>query len=447
MKRIIAAIFLINISWLSYSQDSTEAKLTFKQAVKIGLDNNLTLNQQKNLLISSKVEKTAGVLGLGPTVNVNGNAGRNDGNSFNQQEGRVINGILDFTNVSIDAQMPLFRGLNVLNTYRSSANAYEAQLHNVNRTQQDVIRDVSRQYLTCLLDQRLVMINEKNLEYQQQLHAQISEQVAAGSRAEVDLKNQEYQVKNANLLLVRAKNTLTNDKALLAQTLQLDPLVAFSLEEPGWEINDLDNLSVDELYKIAAERRSDLKRAELNEKSLQYSFQATKGTYFPSVTAFASYGSAYNYVHKNPENRTFDQQFWSDNTQLTYGISFRVPIYNAFANRSNVVRNRMLYENAKLQTENTEIVAKSEVLLAYRNLKDAESAFEAATAQLDAAEISNALERERYTLGISDIVALTQSNQALTQAQGDYESARYTLMFQKLLINYATGTLQYEDIP
>lgn len=107
----------------------------------------------------------------------------------------------------------------------------------------------------------------------------------------------------------------------------------------------------------------------------------------------------------------------------------------------------MLYENAKLQTENTEIVAKSEVLLAYRNLKDAESAFEAATAQLDAAEISNALERERYTLGISDIVALTQSNQALTQAQGDYESARYTLMFQKLLINYATGTLQYEDIP
>jgi outer membrane protein len=107
----------------------------------------------------------------------------------------------------------------------------------------------------------------------------------------------------------------------------------------------------------------------------------------------------------------------------------------------------MVYENAKLQTENTEIVVKTEVLLAYQNLQDAKSAYEAAQAQLSAAETANSLERERYILGISDIVALTQSNQSLTRAQSDYENARYTLMFQNLLINYATGVLKFEDIP
>jgi len=453
-KRTLLLIFGIVVCAISISvaQDSAMTTLTFKEAVKIGLENNLNLNQQKNLLVSSKVQKTSGMLSFGPTVNINGNIGRNDGNSFNQQEGRVINGVLDFAGASVDASMPLFRGLNVVNTFRQSSALYDAQLHNVSRTNQDVIRDIAAQFLTCLLDQRLVLISEKNLESQQQQFDQIREQVSAGSRAEVDQKNQEYQVKNANLLLLRAQNTLRNDKAILAQTLQLDPSISFGVEEPNWPVGDLDELALDELYQIGAERRSDLKMVESNEKAAKFGYQATKGNYFPSVTLFASYQSQYNYVHAspsnpNPDNRTFEQQFTSDNTQLTYGVSFRVPLYNAFQTRSNAVRNRIIYENSKLATENRSLQVKSDILLAYQNLRDAESAYEAAESQLEAARISNSLERERYALGISDIVALTQANQLLTRAEADMESARYTLMFRKLMINYATGTLKFEDIP
>jgi outer membrane protein len=434
------------------TQDATSTSLTFKEAVKMGLENNLNLNQQKNLLIANRVDKTSGLLSFGPSISISGNTGRNDGNSFNQQEGRAINGVRDFTSASIDANMPLFRGLSVMNGYRQSASLYEAQLQNVNRTNQDVITNIARQYLTCLLDQRLVVINEKNLESQEQQYNQIFEQVSAGSRAEVDLKNQEYQVKNANLLLLRAKNTLRNDKAVLAQTLQLDPAIAFGLEEPAWPMGGLEDLSLEELYALGLSRRSDLKMATFNEKAAQFGYQATKGSYFPSVSLFASYGSAYNYVHRsatnlNPTNRDFEQQFINDNTQLYYGLSFRIPLYNAFQTRSNVVRNRILYENSRLATENAELTVKSEILLAYQNLRDAQLAFEAAKSQLAAASISTELERERYRLGISDIVALTQANQLLTRAEAEFESARYTLMFQKLMINYATGTLSFEEIP
>lgn len=452
MRRTIACIAYMAIAAGAFAQDSTLTTLTFKDAVKIGLENNLNLNQQKNLLVSNRVDKTSGLLSFGPSIAINGNTRRNDGNSFNQQQGRVINGVLDLTNASVDASMPLFRGLSVMNNYRQASSLYEAQLQNVSRTNQDVIRDIARQYLTCLLDQRLVLINEKNLESQQQQFNQISEQVSAGSRAEVDLKNQEYQVKNANLLLLRAKNTLRNDKAILAQTLQLDPSIVFGLEEPAWPVGELENLALDELYEMGLSRRNDLKMAALNEKAAQFGYQATKGNYFPSVSLFASYGSAYNYIHPstvnpNPENRDFEDQFTNDNTQLTYGISFRIPLYSAFQTRSNVVRNRVIYENSKLATENAELTVKSEILLAYQNLRDAQVAYEAAESQLEAAEISTELERERYRLGISDIVALTQANQLLTRAEADFESARYTLMFQKLAINYATGTLSFEDIP
>lgn len=422
--------------------------LTFKEAVKIGLDKNLNLNQQENLLVASQVDRTAGLLAFGPTVSINGNTGRNDGNSFNQQEGRVINGVLDFTSASIDASMPIFRGLSVMNGFKRSTSLYEAQLQNVNRTQQDVIRNVTELYLACLLDERLVIINEKNLESQQQQFEQIKAQVEAGARAEVDLKNQEYQVRNANLLLLRARATLRKDKAALAQVLQLDPAIQFDLKEPEWTVSGLEDMSLDELYAVGAEKRSDLKQAQFTEKAARFGYQALKGSYFPSVTLFASYGSAYNYVHDSPNpQRSFEQQFTSDNTQLTYGLSFRIPIYGAFANRSNVVRNRVLYENSRLATESLSLEVKNDILVAYQNLQDAKAAYEAAEAQLEAAQVSNTLERERYLLGISDIVALTQSNQVLTRAEADMESARYTLMFQKLMINYATGTLTFEDIP
>ncbi len=456
MRKVIL-VLMTALATTMYAQEAATnppGKLTFKEAVKIGLDNNLNLNQQKNLLVSAKVTKSSGLLTLGPTVNINGNAGRNDGNSFNQQQGRVVNGVLDFVNASLDANMPLFRGLNAVNSYRAAGSNYESQLHFVNRTSQDVIRDISRQFLTCLLDQRLVIISEKNVETQRQQYDQIDEFVKAGIRAEVDLKNQEFQLKNAELLLVRAKNTLRNDKSLLAQTLQLDPTIAFELEEPNWEIDNT-NIDLDALYKVASERRSDLKRAEENKKASQFTFAASKGAYYPSVNIFASYGSAYNYIYRSPDmtpaqypdNRSVRDQFIEDNTQLTYGVSFRIPIYNAFQSRATVTRNRMLYENAKLQHDNSEIIVKSEVLLAHQNLQDAQAAFEAAKAQLEAAETSNGLEKERYALGISDIVAITQSNQTLVRARSDYENARYTLMFQDMLIDYAVGTLNFEDIP
>jgi outer membrane protein len=445
-------VFMAACLALSSVAQQPPAKLTFKEAVKIGLDRNPTLNQEKNNLVTSTVTKTSSLLQLTPSVSVNGNAGRNDGNSFNQQQGAVVNGILDFVGANINASMPLFNGLNNLNTYRQSASQFDAQAQVVNRTSQDVIRNVAAQFLVCLLDQQLLLIQQRNLETQQRQYEQISEQVAAGSRAEVDLINQEFQVKNAELLVLRAANTLRNDKLVLAQTIQLDPSVPFELAEPEWDLNSVvEELDLNTLYATALDRRGDLASARFTEKATYLGYQATKGTYFPRVSLFAQYGSRYNYVHPTetftPVNRTFEQQFFEDNLQLTYGMSFFIPIYGGLSTRSTVVRNKMAYQNARLTTENTELTVKSDVQRAYQNYYHVRANYDATVAQLKAAELTFMLEQERYNLGITDIVSLTQANQNYTRAQADYASAKYTLLFQKILINYATGTLRFEDVP
>lgn len=433
--------------------DSAVAVLTFKDAVKRGLERNLSLNTEKNNLVTAQANRTAALFQLAPSLGISGNAGRNDGNSFNQQQGEVVNGKLDFIGASLNANMPLFNGLNAVNQYRSSESTKQAQGAFVKRTSQDVIRDVANQFLTCLLDQQLLVIQQKNLETQQQQLTQIKAQVDAGMRAEVDKYNQEYQVKNAELLVLRANITLQNDKITLAQTIQINPEALFDVQEPAWDVNEADqNIpSLAELQGTAREKRGDLTRVQFLQKAAKQSYWSNKGTYLPNVSLFAQYGSQYNYIHPTetfvPANRTFRQQFMEDNTQMTYGLSFNIPIFTGFQTRANVVRTRMQYENARLTTENTKIQVSGDVLKAYQNYESAKASFSASNSQLQAAEIAYNLEKERYGLGISDIVALTLATQNYTKAQGDFANAKYTLMFQRILIDYAVGTLKFEDIP
>jgi outer membrane protein len=445
MKKLF--ILLIVITDFSFAQ--TTDKLSLKEAISIGLQNNVALGQAKNNLVATNFSKTNSLLQLTPSFNIQGSAGRNDGNTFIPQEGRVVNGVVDFVNATLNAEMPLFNGFNNVNTYLQNDKRNDAQINLVLRTEQDVIRNVSNQYLQCLVDQQLLTIQQKTLETQIQTYNQIKEQVVAGSRAEVDLYNQEFQVKNNEVLLIRAKNRLTNSKILLAAQLQIDPTINFELEEPAWDINlkDAELSDIEALKAIAIESRKDLAQAKANERASELGYKAARGTYFPNIVLFANYGSRYNYDLGSSVNRSFDNQFLKDNTQLTYGTSFNIPIFGGFRTRSTTVRNKMDYENAKLTSKANLNTVKSDVLQAYQNYLDAKSNFEATQAQLKSGELTYLLEKDRYELGASDIVALTLATQNYIRAQNEAANARYTLMFQHILLNYATGTLKFEDIP
>jgi outer membrane protein len=115
--------------------------------------------------------------------------------------------------------------------------------------------------------------------------------------------------------------------------------------------------------------------------------------------------------------------------------------------RSQAALSKANYKNAKILRESAGVQVKADVILAYQNFNDAITNYEASQAQLNAAELTYNTEKERYDLGISDIVQLAVVNQTYIRAQADYQSSLFRLMFQRLLINYSLGTLKFEDIP
>jgi outer membrane protein len=482
--RIIVTIWLCLFcaGAIAQSEPSTQRRvLTFQEAIKLGLRYSVNLNQQRNNLRLSQAQKTSSVASMAPSVSLGGSASVFDGNSFNANAGVVVNGVRENISGSLNASLNLFSGLSTINSIKQSSSQLDAQANFLNRTSQDVINTVSTQYLQVMQDVELLKVAKENLEALAKQLEQTKEQVNVGARSQVDEYNQDALTKGAELRFVQAEIALNNDKALLAQSLLMDPFEEYDVEKPSWDVNVIGNetLNPEELAEQAKLHRGDYLRAVKSERAQRFAMRSSFGNMLPSVNAFFTYGSAHNFQRNEPDSvslsktfvvndpaqpsgfslerrdnvitvrnekqRSFDDQFKIDNVYKQYGVQFSIPLFNGLRNNAAYVQQKTLYENSQLNTKNLEYQIKNDVIRAYRNYEGAKKAFVVTLDQLKSAELAFSLESERYNLGVTNFVDFVNSNRILVQAQTDKAQAEYRLLFQKILVEYAVGTLKPEN--
>jgi outer membrane protein len=460
---VVLIACVLSLAASAQNTDQAPPVLTFEDAVKLALKNGVLLNQQRNNLELSQIQKASSIASAGPSVSGTLSAQRTSGNSFNPNIGQVINGVRDNVQGSINANMNLFSGFSRLNTIRQFSNALEAQSYFVNRTAQDIINTVSTQYLAVMLDVELLKIAKENFDALDKQLQQVKEQVTLGARSPVDEYNQNAQTRAAELRFVQAQVLLDNDRAVLAQTLLIDPMEEFEVEKPNWDINQIggEKLEIETLAEQAKQYRGDYLRAVKNERAQKFGTNAAFGRSMPSLGAFGGYGSAYNFQHDVPKTvvdpttnlevanpsypRPFNEQFKTNNVAKYYGLQLTIPLFNGLQNRATYIQQKVLYENAKINRQNVELQIRSDVYRAVKNYEGARKALSVTQEQLKAAELAFQLESERYSLGVTNFVDFANANRVLIQAQTDKAQAEYRLVFQKILIEYAAGTLKPEN--
>ena len=451
MKRYIIIVIAIVFLTLPEHAWAQIKILTFQDAIKIAMKNSVLLNQQKNNLTLSEMQRTSAYAGLGPTLSVNGGAVQVNGNTFNQNEGKVINGVFDQLSGSVNANINLFNGFNQVNRVKQSSNLLEAQSYYINRTVQDVINTVSLQYLTVLVDVELLRIAQENFEVLKRQLEQVRAQVDLGSRSPVEGYTQDSQTKAAEIRALQAEIILINDKGSLTQTLLLDPSEQFEVAKPDWDVNTIGSqeINLETLFEASLKNRGDYLRALKNEQAAKYSMNASRAGMMPMLSAFGTLYSAYNHAHGDPNVRPIQEQFKIDNLRKVYGLQLYIPIFGGnqnFQNRTAFVQQKVTYLNTQTLTKNAEIQVKTDVVRAYENFKLYKRTYSVSLEQLTAAEMAFDLEKERYNLGVTNLIDYIQANRILVQAQTDRTQAEYRLLFQKILLDYATGTLKPEDL-
>lgn len=431
--------FLIFFTLGIISVHAQEMDLTYEEAVKIALEQNVNLRTQKNELQVNKAERDQSRGEIAPTISANANAWRSNGNTFIEQEARTINTTSDNLYGSLSANLNVFSGFSQINSIKLYNANYDAQNHLINRTAQEVIFIVSDQYLSVLLNTELLGIAVDNLKTQELLYKQIDAMVEAGSKPKSDLYDQLAIVKSRELLVLQAKNKLSNSKSNLAITLQLDPTVEITVRNPGWNLDEIRfyQVDLDELYDISMVNRSDLKQFESTEVVAEKAVSLTKAYFAPSLGAYYNFSTRYN----DQSIRDFNEQLTIDNKRTEYGLSLRIPIYSGLRNKTNYVKQKVFSENSKINTENLKKTILNDVRNAYQNFLDVKSAYEVSIAQLDAANMALNVQQEKYNLGIGSLIELTNANNNFVSAAAGNAQAQLNLLFQKVVLDYYTGVL------
>lgn len=446
MKKYLFIIAVL-ASTGAYAQVES-SKLSYEEAIKIALKNNLVLNQQKNNLHSAQVQKNQSIAAFFPGVALYGGAQHSDGRQPNPDGGELTDLSYDNAYGGIQANWTIFNGLNTFNTTRRLHSQLFAQTAFVERSEQKAVADVTNQYLQVLLDQELLRIAGETFRAQEVLLNQLQEQVKLGSRAESDMYTQDAQVRNLEVTTLRAKLALENDKAILAQMLQLDPAIQFELEKP--EMTDASqyiNFGLDSLFSIALQNRADLIQANYQAKANEYNYKSSFNGYLPTVTLFADYGSGYNSLFTdNPAYGDFNNQFTNALPVLQYGVRLNVPLFDRMVTRSARVQSKVTFQNSLLEKENLEKTIKLEVKRSFNNYQTAIQALEASKFQLKAGELALKTQQESIILGIVGPVELAQATQTYVQAASSNAQAEVTLVFQKMLVEYALGILKPSEL-
>ena len=175
-----------------------------------------------------------------------------------------------------------------INNIKQANLFYDAQSHSVARWRQQIIFNVSQQYLQILLDEELVKIAHDNMEVQNTTLDQIKTFVELGTRTITDEYNQEAAARQSEVLKLRAEFDYRNDKALLVQTLQLEPGEDIKVVQPSWGIESIlqQDYNVSDLYQVALENRPDHKQFESLEQANKRGIQAATAGYYPVIGAF-----------------------------------------------------------------------------------------------------------------------------------------------------------------
>ena len=265
----------------------------------------------------------------------------------------------------------------------------------------------------------------------------------------VDLFNQEAQVANDELVVTQRENTLSLNSLLLIRQLEMDPLGAYDFVVPDLTLNDLPLMDVNlrSLVNEALSTRSDILSAEASISSLRYQMQVTKNSLLPTLRASAGVSSRYSDQYSiGGAEVSFSDQFFDQQVNRSLGLSFSLPLFNNWNRMYSIQSSEVQLKNAELNLDNSKMQVIQEVSQAYNDYSSYVKQLEASEKSLVASERAFQTQQERYNLGASTLIELTQAQSSFVSAQSNYTQAMYNLIFQEKLLDFFLGKLEGNNI-
>ncbi|MEM6336525.1 MAG: TolC family protein, partial [Bacteroidota bacterium] len=413
------------------------------EAIQIGLAQDVQLQKDLNALRLQERVVQAERGDFLPNLNASVGPSINYGLQFNTTTGQLENQRVEQLNLGVSSGINLFNGFADVASLEQARIESAAAVLTTDRSRQRVVSTVIAQFLELLLAREQIEIQEENLEAQNRLLERIEEFANVGTRPVSDLFQQQAAVAQAELQLLNAEQAFELRASDLIQTLQLDPTQVYEFVAPQTDDVALVPTTYDypTLIREAFERRPDLLAQRQRVSAGDAGIRVARSQLLPSLDFTASTGTGY--TSSDPLDRALFTQF-EDNRSSAFRFSLSIPIFNRYQTRLGVERAQIQLQNAELDLLGLEQQVAAQVRQQVINYQNDVKRLDVTEKQLRAAEQSLEAEQERYNVGASTLVELSQARASFVQASRDRSTAVYQFLLRGRLVELAVGTLSVE---
>ncbi len=456
-----------------FSGHAQSKQWTLEECVRYALDNNITIKLSELDVKNADIDKKDAFGKYLPSVNGNASHSWNIGLNQDVTTGVLRNQTTQYSSVGVSAGVDIYKGLQNQNAYRRSKLSIIASQYQLLKMQEDISLNVANAFLQILSYKEELKVKKEQLTIDEKRLARSEEMVNAGTIPRGDLYDLKATIATDQQGITVSENNLLISKLSLAQLLQLKEFADFDVVDDtnAKDENNIMAQSPIDIYNKAKETRTELKLAQTNLEIAEKNVAIAKGAYQPTLSAFynfntrASYSDVVRGAVPNTANPTsqigfvegtnqavlqnnftpvlggpapiFDQ--FSDNKGQSFGFQLSVPIFNGFAVRNNVERNKVSLEKSKIDLEQKSLDLQRNVYTAFTNAKGALNTFESSTVTLEARQQAYNYAKEKYDVGLMNSFDFTQAQTLLTNAQSDVIRTKYDYIFKIKILEFYFG--------
>lgn len=472
MKKLISiVIVLITIGCQAQSK-----KWTLIECVQYALDNNISVKQSELDLESTDLEKLTAMGNFLPSLNVGSGVSENTGLSFNPITNNAQTTTFLSASGNINVGYTVFDGLRNIRTVQRAEISRLASQYRLDKMKDDISLFVANGYLQVLMNKANLEVFKSQNEVTKEQIQRTQDLVDAGSLPRGDLLEIQATDASEQQSIINAENTVRISLISLAQLLLIKDYETFDIEDEGYDLIDagIAEKDITEILTKAKETRSEIKIAEQIVELAQKDLQIARGSFYPTLSAFFGYNTRFantpsfiseidpdnpfstqeigvvestgqvvvgefpNTIAREVSADPFIEQLYQ-NDGIGYGLNLNIPIFNGFASRANVKRNKINLERTKYQLEQAELDLESTVYQAYVDARGAQKSFEAAETALESQQLAYNYAKERYDVGLTNAFDFSQSKLRFDNAQIELNRSKYDYIFRLKVLELYFG--------
>lgn len=288
-----------------------------------------------------------------------------------------------------------------------------------------VVLAVGYTYLQAIADEARIETEQAQVKTAQALYHQATDQVNAGTAADIDALRTKVELQTRQQQLIQAKNDFAIQKLTVARVIGLASGQEFELtDKPPYQ--PFEAMTVDEALKRAYASRSDYRAASADVHAAELSRKAARAGYLPSLSFGADYGTGG--INPSTATRVYDIRG-----------TLSIPIFTGGSVHGDVEQADARLEQSRERLDSLRAQVESDVRTALLNLQSSAERVNVARSNIELADQTLVQSSDRFSAGVADSVEVVQSQEAVASAHEQYITSLYNYNFAKISLVRALG--------